>query len=59
MGIGTIMSAKKIIMVVTGSDKKDILEKSFWGKVDPQIPASILQFHPDVTVICDEAAYPF
>ena len=58
MGIGTIMAAKKIVMVVTGADKKDILHKTFWGPVTPEIPASILQFHPDVTLICDEAAYP-
>ena len=58
MGIGTIMAAKKIVMVVTGADKKDILRKTFWGPVDPQVPASILQFHQDVTLICDEAAYP-
>ena len=59
MGIGTIMAAKKIVMVVTGADKKEILKKTFWGKVDPKVPASVLQFHPDVTLICDEAAYPF
>ncbi len=59
MGIGTIMAAKKIVMVVTGADKKEILKKTFWGPVDPQVPASILQFHPDVTLICDEDAYPF
>ncbi len=59
MGIGTIMAAKKIVMIVTGADKKEILKKTFWGPVDPQVPASILQFHPDVTLICDEAAYPF
>lgn len=58
MGIGTIMAAKKILMVVTGADKKEILHKTFWGPVTPEVPASILQFHPDVTVICDEAAYP-
>ena len=58
MGIGTIMAAKKIVMVVTGADKKDILHKTFWGPVTPEVPASILQFHPDVTLICDEAAYP-
>ncbi len=58
MGIGTIMAAKKIIMVVTGADKKEILRKTFWGPVDPQVPASILQFHQDVTLVCDEAAYP-
>lgn len=45
-------------MVVTGADKKEILRKTCWGPVDLQVPASILQFHPDVTLICDEAAYP-
>lgn len=59
MGIGTIMAAKKIVMVVTGRDKREILKKTFWGPVDPQVPASILQFHPDVTLVCDEEAYPF
>lgn len=58
MGIGTIMAARKIVMVVTGADKREILHKTFWGPVDPQVPASILQFHPDVTLICDQAAYP-
>ncbi len=59
MGIGTIMAAKKIVMVVTGADKKEILRKTFWGPVDPQVPSSILQFHQDVTLVCDEAAWPF
>lgn len=58
LGIGTIMAAKKIVMIVTGADKRDILRKTFWGPVDPQVPGSILQFHPDVVLICDEAAYP-
>ena len=58
MGIGTIMAAKKIIMVVTGADKKEILHKTFWGPVTPEVPASILQFHPNVTLVCDDAAYP-
>ena len=53
MGVGTIMSAKKIVMLVTGKDKADILFRTFWGPVTPQPPGSILQFHPNVTVICD------
>lgn len=53
MGVGTIMSAKKIVMLVTGKDKADILFRTFWGPVTPQLPGSILQFHPNVTVICD------
>ena len=56
MGIGTVMAAKKIVMVITGEDKADILYKAFFGPVTPEVPASILQFHPDVTLICDEAA---
>lgn len=56
MGIGTVMAARKVLMVVTGADKAEILKKSFFGPVTPDVPASILQFHPDVTVICDEAA---
>ena len=56
MGIGTVMAAKKIVMVVTGKDKAEILYKSFFGPVTPEVPASILQMHPDVTLIFDEAA---
>ena len=56
MGVGTVMAARKIVMVITGADKADILYKVFFGPVTPEVPGSILQFHPDVTVICDEAA---
>ena len=56
MGIGTVMAARKIVMIITGEDKAEILCKAFFGPVTPEVPASILQFHPDVTLICDEAA---
>ncbi len=56
MGIGTVMAARKILMVVTGADKAEILHRSFFGPVTPEVPASILQFHPDVTLVCDRAA---
>ena len=56
---GLIASDNEIIAVVTGKDKREILKKTFWGPVDRQVPASIRQFHPDVTLVCDEAAYPF
>ena len=56
MGIGTIMSAKKILVVVTGEDKAEILNKVINGPITPQVPASILQLHPDVTIVADEAA---
>ena len=56
MGVGTVMAARKIVMVITGADKADILYKVFFGPVMPEVPGSILQFHSDVTLICDEAA---
>lgn len=57
MGIGTVMAARSVLMIVTGADKADILRKAFFGPVTPWVPASILQFHPDVTLICDRAAW--
>lgn len=56
MGIGTIMRAKKILMVVNGEAKANILEKVVRGPVCPGVPASILRFHRDVTIVADEAA---
>lgn len=56
MGIQTIMMAKKILIVANGEGKADIVARAFWGPVTPEVPASILQMHPDVTVVCDEAA---
>ena len=51
MGIGTIMKAKKILVVVSGADKAQIVKDAFFGPVTPNVPASILQFHPDLTVV--------
>ncbi|MCI8885786.1 MAG: glucosamine-6-phosphate deaminase [Dorea sp.] len=56
MGIGTIMRAKKILIVVSGEDKADIVAKAFFGPVTPAVPASILQMHGDVTLVADAAA---
>ena len=58
MGIGTIMAARRILMMVTGADKADVLRKAFFGPVTPEVPASVLQLHPHVTLVCDEAALP-
>ena len=56
MGIGTIMKAKKILLVVSGSDKAQILHDVLCGPVTPHVPASVLQLHNDVIVVADEAA---
>lgn len=56
MGIKTIMQAKKVLVVVSGSDKADIVKKAFFGPVTPEVPASVLQLHNDVILVADEAA---
>lgn len=56
MGIKTIMQAKKILIVVNGENKADIVERAFFGPVTPEVPASILQLHNDVTLVGDKAA---
>lgn len=56
MGIGTIMKARKILVVVSGEDKADAVAKAVQGPIAPEVPASILQLHPDVTIVGDEAA---
>lgn len=56
MGIKSIMNAKKILLVVYGADKAETLERLLFGRIEPALPASILQLHNDVTVIADEQA---
>lgn len=54
MGIGTIMKAEKILMIA-GADKTEIVERALFGDVTPEVPASVLQLHRDVTVILSRA----
>jgi glucosamine-6-phosphate deaminase len=56
MGLGTIMCARRIILVASGEKKAKALEEAFFGNIHPGMPASILQLHNDVTVIADEDA---
>ena len=56
MGIGNIMSAKQILVVVNGEAKAGIVKEAFTGPVTPMVPASILQLHPNVIVVGDKAA---
>jgi len=53
MGIKSIMNAKKILLIANGKDKKEIIEKAVFGPITPEVPASILQLHPNITVICN------
>lgn len=54
MGMLSIMQAKKVLLIANGKAKKEILEKAFFGPITPLVPASILQLHPDLTVIYSE-----
>ena len=53
MGIGSIMQAKKILLLVSGEKKCAILRKTLFGPVTTDVPASILQLHAGLTVISD------
>ncbi len=56
MGIATIMKAKKVLLIATGANKADAVYGLVKGEVTESLPASILQRHPDVVVVVDEAA---
>lgn len=56
MGIANVMNAKRILLVANGANKADAIKAMLEGPVTTDCPASILQQHPDVTVIVDEAA---
>lgn len=56
MGIGTILEARRILLVATGAGKARAIADAFGGSADPACPASALQAHPDATVLLDSAA---
>lgn len=56
MGIKQIMQAKKVLILASGSNKADAVYKMVKGEVTEQVPASVLQLHPDCILIADEAA---
>ena len=56
MGIKNIMNARRILIIVSGEEKADIVKQAFTGPVTKEVPASVLQLHPDVTLVGDKAA---
>lgn len=56
MGIGTILEAKRILLMATGQGKAEVIARTIEGEVDESVPASLLQSHSDVTFVLDEAA---
>lgn len=56
MGMGTIMQAKRIVLMCSGEEKSEMLYKALCGDIDPMVPASILQLHTQLTVVADDEA---
>ena len=56
MGIGSIMQAKRILIIAIGENKAKAIKQLIDGDVTPQCPASVLQFHTDVTLMLDKGA---
>lgn len=56
MGIGSIMKSKKVILIAYGEAKAEAIANTINGEMTTDVPASVLQNHPDVTVIVDEEA---
>jgi len=56
MGIKTIMNARQILLLATGKEKAKIVAPALLGPLTPQVPASVLQLHPKLTVVLDKAA---
>ena len=56
MGIGSIMKAKRVLLVCNGAGKAQAVKDCFFGPIKPQSPGSILQLHPDFTLVADEDA---
>ena len=56
MGVKTILRAKKILLAVSGEEKAKALYQTVAGAISPKVPATVLQLHPDVVVVADEAA---
>ena len=54
MGMKSIMHAKRILLIANGPAKIQILNQALYGSITPEVPASILQLHPDLTVIASQ-----
>lgn len=58
MGVGAIMASRRIIVMANGEGKRNALAALLGDTVSTTYPVTLLKLHPDVTLICDEAALP-
>ena len=57
MGISTILTARKIVLLANGESKSDVVAELMTDEINTRVPATLLKAHPDMVLICDEAAY--
>ena len=57
MGVESVFKARKVLLLVSGANKAEAVRAMLNGNLSTHCPASLLKFHPDVTLICDKAAY--
>ena len=50
------MQARRVVLVASGAGKAQAVRDAFTGPITPKVPASILQLHPDCTLVCDAEA---
>jgi glucosamine-6-phosphate deaminase len=56
MGVGTILKAKSILLIVRGADKAEIIHRALTGAIQTEVPATLLQTHPNLVVLLDAEA---
>lgn len=56
MGLGSIMRARKILLLASGGDKAEIVARTVGGEITTRVPASLLQLHPEVIIMVDKEA---
>jgi glucosamine-6-phosphate deaminase len=56
MGVGTIMESRRCLLLASGAGKAEIIRRLVEGPITSEVPASVLQMHPSVTVVLDEGA---
>ena len=57
MGVQSVFKARRILVLASGKNKAEAVRGMLNGNLSTRLPASLLQLHPDVTLICDEDAY--
>jgi galactosamine-6-phosphate isomerase len=58
LGMADLLQSREVLLLVSGAAKREPLERLLAGKISTQFPASLLQLHPRVTLLCDAEAWP-